>query len=237
MVMLASDYWHTDFAIGQDHSNLIVWLRRPGSDANGDPPFVIDGVLQPQRWTSVDVILHHGDFRVAVGGRNLLTERFPADSSRIWGPGQIALGDEVHGGGPWQGQIRVARVRTPGYAVDYVRPGALSIPNRYFYFPDRIEPFPPESSRGQLYLFLEVLSFIPVGFLIVWARRPPMRPIPATLLAAALAVVLAAGKFLFAARRELVADIVMQVVGALLGALLASRLAHAKRSTAWLRRI
>ncbi len=58
MMMLASDYGHTDFAIGQDHSNLMVWLRRPGSDANGAPPFVIDGLLQPQRWTSVDVILH-----------------------------------------------------------------------------------------------------------------------------------------------------------------------------------
>jgi hypothetical protein len=61
--------------------------------------------------------------------------------------------------------------------------------------------FPPGSGLGQLYLFLEVLSFIPVGFLIVWARRPPVRPIPATLLATALAVVLAAEKLLFAARR------------------------------------
>ena len=94
------------------------------------------------------------------------------------------------------------------------------------YFPDRIEPFPPGSSLGQLYLFFEVLSFIPVGFLLVWARRPPIRPIPATALAAALAVVLAAGKLLFADRREVVADVVMQVAGALLGALLAARLAR-----------
>lgn len=63
-----------------------------------------------------------------------------------------------------------------------------------------------------------------------------MRPIPATLLAAALAIVLAAGKLLFDARREVVADLAMQVVGALLGAVLAARLAHAKRSNAWLRR-
>src|SRR5262249_32695302 len=125
---------------------------------------------------------------------------------------------------------------TPGYAVDYIRPGTLSIPERYFYFPDRNEPFPPDSGLGQLYLFFEVLSFVPVGFLIVWARRPLVRPIPATLCAAALAVMLAAGKFLFAARREIVADIVMQVVGALLGVLLAWRLANAKRGTAWTRR-
>lgn len=236
MMMLASDYWHTDFAIGQDHSDLMVWLRRPGSDANGDPPFVIDGVLQPQRWTSVAVILRRGDLLIDVDGKTRVTEHIATDSPSVWSPGLLALGDEVHGGGPWQGSIRRAEVRTTSYAVDYVHPGALSIPKSYFYFPDRIEPFPPESGRAQLYLFLEVLSFVPVGFLIVWARRPPVRPIPATLLGVALAIVLGAGKLLFAERREVVADIVMQIVGALLGALLASRLVHAKRGTAWLRR-
>ena len=236
IMMLASDFWHTDLAIEQDHSDLLVWLRRPGSDANGDPPFVIEGVLQPQRWNSVNVILQRGDLRIDVDGRTRLTEHVATDSPSVWSSGQIALGDEVHGGGPWQGKIRLAEVRGPGYTVDYVGPGALSIPKRYFYFPDRIEPFPPGSGLGRLYLFLEVLSFIPVGFLVVWARRPPVRPIPAALLAAALAVVLAAGKLLFDDRREVVADVVMQVIGALLGALLASRLAHAKRSTAWLRR-
>ena len=108
MMMLASDSWDTDFAIGQDHSDLMVWLRRPGSDINGDPPFVLHGVLQPQRWNSVELILHRGDFRIDVGGRTRLTAHLPADSPRVWSPGQIALGDEVHGGGPWQGQIRLA---------------------------------------------------------------------------------------------------------------------------------
>ena len=126
-------------------------------------------------------------------------------------------------------------MRTPGYAVDYVRPGALSVPDRYFYFPDRIEPFPPPGGLGQLDLFLEVLSFIPVGFLLVWARRPPVRPIPATLLATALAIGLAAGKLLFAGHHVAAIDIVTQVVGALLAALLGWRLAHDKRIIAWLR--
>ena len=35
MMMLASDFWHTDFAIVQDHSDVLVWLRRPGSDIGG----------------------------------------------------------------------------------------------------------------------------------------------------------------------------------------------------------
>ena len=236
IMMLASDYFDTDFAIGQTHSDLLVWLRRPGSDANGDPAFVIDGALQPHRWNSVDVMLQGDDIRLDVDGRTRLTEHLAADSPRVWSQGQIALGDEVHGGGPWQGKIRLAEVRGPGYAVDYVRPGALSIPQRYFYVPDHIEPFPPTNLEQWLLALFDLLSFIPLGFLIAWARRPPVHPVSATLLAAALAVALAAGKFLFHGRHTSLANIVAQAAGAMLGALLASRLAHAKRSTTWLRR-
>ena len=108
----------------------------------------------------------------------------------VWGQGQIALGDEVHGGGPWQGKIRLAQVRTAGHVVDYVRPGALSIPKSYFYFPDHVLPFPPTGKQQWMDVLLDMVSFIPVGFLIVWARRPPVRPVLATVLAAVLAVVL-----------------------------------------------
>ena len=231
IMMLASDYWDTDFAIGQDHSDLVVWLRRPGSNANGDPPFVIRGVLQPQRWTSVDLRLLRGDLRINVGARTRLTEHLPADSLQAWGQGQIALGDEVHGGGPWQGQVRLAQVRTPGHAVDYVRPGALSIPASYLYLPDHIESFPPKDLKSWLTVFLHMLTFIPVGFLVVLARRPPVRPVLATLLAAALALALAAGKFLFYGRHAAMADIVAESAGGLLGAVLAWQLTHVNHGT------
>ena len=233
IMMLATDYWDTDFAITQDHSDLLVWLRRPGSDANGAPPFTIGGVFQPQRWTSVNVMLQHGDLRIEVDGRTWLSEHLPADSLRVWSGGQIALGDEVNGGGPWHGQVRVAQVRTPAHTVDYVRPGALSIPASYLYLPlsDHIEPFPPGGMQW-LTAFLDMLSFIPLGFLVVLARRPPpMRPVPATLLVVALVVALAAGKFLFHGRHTAVLNIVMEATGGVLGVLIAWRLAHARRSS------
>ena len=83
-----------------------------------------------------------------------------------------------------------------------------------------------------LLAFLDMLSFVPLGFLVVLARRPPMRPVPATVLAAALAVALAAGKFLFYARHTSLANLAMETVGGLLGALLASRLAHTEHRSA-----
>ena len=120
MMLLASNFWDTDFAIGQDHSNLRVWLRRPGSDSGGNPPFTIDGALQARRWTSVDVLVHSDSIRVQINGWTRLAAHIPADSPRVWTAGQIALGDEVHGGGPWQGTIRYAQVSTRGHVVDYI---------------------------------------------------------------------------------------------------------------------
>jgi hypothetical protein len=236
IMMLASDFWHTDFAIGQDGSDLLVWLRRPGSDANGDPPYAVARVLRRHGWNSMNVILHRDNLRIEVAGRTRLAEHLPADSTENWDAGRIVLGNEVHGGGPWLGRIRQAEVRTPGAAVDYVRPGALSLPASYLYLPDHIEPFPPQNLEQWLLAFLDLLSFIPVGFLIVWSRRPPLSPAVATLLGAVLALALGAGKFLFHARHTSVANLVMQVTGAWLGAWLASRLARTKRGTAWLSR-
>jgi len=92
--------------------------------------------------------------------------------------------------------------------------------------PDHIEPCPPPSRADWLTFPLKLLLFVPVGFLLVWARRPPIRPIPATVLAAGLAVLLAAGKFLVYGRHMAVADIVMQTAGGLVGALLAWRWAR-----------
>lgn len=221
IMMLASDFWHSDFAIGQDHADLLVWLRRPGSDANGDPAYTMGGVLAAPGWHSVELMLRGNDVQVSVDGKTRLTDHIRGNSPRTWSPGLIALGDEVHGGGAWQGEIRIARVSTPGQMIDYVHPGALAIPASYLYLPDHIEPFPPQNLEQWWLAGLDLLSFIPVGLLIVWVRRPPVRLGLVTVFAAALALVLAAGKFLFYARHTSLANVLMQVVGAMVGALLA----------------
>jgi uncharacterized membrane protein YeaQ/YmgE (transglycosylase-associated protein family) len=164
-----------------------------------------------------------------------LSEGLPTDSPRVWSRGWIALGDEVHGGGPWRGQVRRAEVTTAVHSVDYLRPGALSVPASYLYLPDHVEPFPPLGGVAWLTAFLDMLSFIPLGFMLVLARKPPMQPVLASLLAVALAVGLAAGKFVFDGRHTAVLNIVLEIVGGVLGALLAWRLVRARESTTGMR--
>jgi VanZ family protein len=225
IMMLADGYWHTDLAIGQDQELLLVWLRRPGSRGNGAPPLVLPGVFRPHRWVSVRLRLAGTTVDVEVDGARRLSATLPEGSLRRWEPVRLALGREIHRGGPWQGEVRRARVRTPGQDVDYLRPGALVIPERFLDVGDHVLPFPPPSRREWAVLLLHLVSFVPVGFLLVMARRAPLRVLPATLAAAGIALALAAGKFLFHGRHAAVADVVVELLGGLAGALLARWLA------------
>ena len=225
IMMLADDYWHADFVIGQDHDELLVWLRRTGSRGNGAPPFVVPGVWRPHRWVAVRLRVDGQELRIDVDGATRLTRPLPAGSLRRWSGAHLALAHAIHRGGPWQGEVRGAVVRTPGQAVDYLRPGALVIPERYLYVGEHVLPFPPPSKAEWATLVLHFASFVLVGFLLVLARRPPVRPLPATLAATGMAGALAAAKFLFHGRHTAVADVVVEVAGAVLGALLAHRAA------------
>ncbi|MBO0890684.1 MAG: hypothetical protein J2P14_07200 [Acidothermales bacterium] len=228
IMMLASDEWHTDFALGQDGSDLLLWLRRTGTNTDGDPPFVIANAFARGRWTEVRLTVRDGVFLVSVDGVTRLRERLRPGSLHTWRDAPMVLGDEVHGGRGWQGEIRRAVVRTDAGSVDYLRPGALEIPRRYYYLPDHVSPFPPATRLERLVLVLHLVSFVPVGFLLVGVRRRPGSARNAVLAAGAtalgIAVVLAAGKLFFQARHLAAADIVAQVSGALVGASVAVRI-------------
>lgn len=228
VMMLASNFWDTDFAIGQNRSTLLVWLRRPGSDENGDPPFAVGEVFKPGRWTRLNVALARNAIIVKVDGITRLAEPIAVDSPRVWTASEIVLGNEVHAGRSWRGEIRQAEVRTPDQTVDYLKPGALVIPKHFFYLPDHVLPFPPPSLAQWLIVLLHLLSFVPVGFVMAFVRRPLVRPAPVALGAALLALLLAAGTFLFHGRHTAVIYVVVDVIGALLGALLASRLTQSQ---------
>jgi VanZ family protein len=220
IMMLAQDFWHSSFAMGQDNENLVLWLKRPGSTDNGDPPFVTPEVFRPNHWSRVQVDITGTRLTVIVDGKVRLDESLPPGTLSSWHGGQIALGDEVHGGRGWGGEIRRAEMSTDGTTIDYVRPGALRLPSSYLYLPDHVAPFPPPTARDWLALGLHLLSFVVVGLLVVWARRPAVGVLYATVLAFGLAVLLAVGKFFFYGRHTTVGDLLAQSLGALLGAML-----------------
>lgn len=231
IMLLARDYWHSDFCLAQNGSSLLLWLRRGGSSVNGEPPIEVDDVFRRGRWTEVDLRIRDGRLTLEVDGDDRLDQEIGNGALGLWQGGRLALGGEVNGGGSWQGVVRTAQVRTAARTVDYATPGALLIPESFTHAPDRVMPFPPPSPTEWLVLLLHFVSFVPVGFLVVKTRRAGVSVPTATLIAAAVAVGLAAGKFLFA-RHTAVADIAVEVLGAFLGALVASHLSPRLRSQA-----
>jgi VanZ family protein len=223
IMMLAADYWHTDFALVQQGTDLELWFRRIGSTDNGDPAWAVPRVFHAGRWTDLQLAVDDDRLAVAVDGVVRLDERLPAGSLQRWGDGRVALGSEVNGGGSWQGRMRTARVETRTAAVDYVRPRAVDTPDRFVEIGDHVAPFPPPNLTEWLVELLHLISFIPVGFLLVLVLGPPPRLRAAITWAAGIALAMAAAKFLFP-RHTSVADLVVQVTGASLGAVLAARL-------------
>lgn len=220
IMMLAQDFWNTSFAMGQDDANLMLWLKRPGSTDNGDPPFTIPDVFRPGHWSRVQVEIVDARLRVIVDGKVRLDESLPPGTLSSWRGGRVVLGDEVHGGKGWDGEIRRAEVTTAGTTIDYVRPGALRLPSSYLYLPDHIAPFPPPTAGEWVALGFHLLSFIVVGLLLMWIRRPAVGVLSAVVVAFGIAVLLAVGKFFFYGRHTSAADVVVQVLGALFGAVL-----------------
>jgi hypothetical protein len=121
-IMLATNYWQTDFAIGQNRSDLLVWLRRLGSDGDGGPAFVVSDVFHARRWTRLRLRVEGANLRIDVDSTMRFLEPVPKGSLRQWGDARVALGGKPGGGGAWPGEIHKAEIRTGGHAVDYVRP-------------------------------------------------------------------------------------------------------------------
>lgn len=226
IMMRAGDERDTDFCLGQLGRDLLLWLRRTGSDGVGAPPFIFAGVFRPGHATDVRIALSENRVRVAVDGAVRLDTTLPPGSLRDWRGGPLALGDETHGGRGWQGTISRARITVDGRTTDYLRPGALELPRRFSYLPDRVSPFLPASTPERLALVLHLVSFVPVGFLLVWSRRRRAlwwrEALVAVAIAFGIAVLLAAGKPLFAYRHLALADIPVQLVGAAIGAFAAA---------------
>lgn len=225
LMMLADGRSHADFRLGQQGRNLLFWLRRTGSSADGSPPFVVGDTFRPGHATELVVAVGHDTVRVAVDGATELDTPLRPGSLRGWSSGLLMLGDELDGGRGWHGEISRATVTVGRHTVDYLRPGALQLPPRFPYRPDHMSSLLPTSDIQWFALVLHLGSFVPVGFLLVrGSRRSGSRSrqvLVAVGTALGIAVALAAGKLLFEYRHIAAADFGVQVAGAVIGAYLA----------------
>ncbi|HEY8340729.1 MAG TPA: hypothetical protein VIK95_12745 [Egibacteraceae bacterium] len=230
LLTVSRDYRHANLQIGQEGEDLVVRLRRPGADAGGDPWFAVDSVFDEAAWRRIEVDVAPGAITISVDGRQRLRAPLAADALAGWDTGmRLALGDEVVGQRGWSGTLRTAEVRVGATAVDYLAPGALEVPERWWLLPERLRE-PVDLDPLELAATIaHAVTFLALGLVLVRAReaRGARTSVARVAGAATLfAVVLLVVKVGVGGRHPAVHDVAVQGASAAVGAWWALRRAR-----------
>ena len=218
---LSQDYLSHNLVIGQDQSDLVVRLRRPGSQSDGQPAFVVGKVFEAGITRDVLVRIEPTNLHVEIDGRPVIDSTLPEGALKSWDDGyRLALGNEVVGLRPWNGKIERAVVRTPAYSDDLLAAGRLQKPKQWWQIPGRLRvPFAFSFPEDVLPTLLHLFAFTPIG--IAASRSPHARksyPLIMVLILI-LAVGIEASKVLIAGRHPTVINMIANFSGGLLGAI------------------
>jgi hypothetical protein len=222
---VSKDTRHTNLTVAQQGSDLVLRLRRSGSDVNGLLPLRVPGVFREPGWRHITVDIARGALRVNVDGAPLIRETLGPDPLRSWDRSfHLALGNELTLGRPWVGDVRRVRVRVEDELVDILEPGGLEIPAEWQYVPARLRaPLLWFGGAGRvLDVVLNLAAFLPLGWILAAFRRLPLVWVVAV--CTALSLSMEVGQIFFDERVPSLIDLAVNVVGGVLGAILATRM-------------
>lgn len=233
ILALSESPFRANLVVAQRGPDLVVRVRRPGSDPGGGPPFVVPEALGARRWVSIAVALEARTLRVAVDGREALAAPLPRGTLATWErSSRLALGDEPGGGRPWRGALRRASVEAGGRRHDLLAAGALERPEGSWLLPERLRK-PVRLGRSELVAgALHGLGFLAIGALLalhLGGRRVVARCLA---LCALLSLAGFALKLGIAGRHPHGLDVAVQTLGGATGALLALRVGARRRAAA-----
>lgn len=215
ILAIGADADDANLMVGQDHLDLVVAVRRPGSNDHGEPAFRVEDALIDAQPQDLRLVIDGASVTVVLDGVTVLSERIEGSESVLgaWDPAhRVAIGDEAEGGFGWIGGVFDATVDTetgelPLIASGAVRPGVGIVT----YEQPRV--FDRPSDWSPLVAGLRTLLFIPLGFVL--GRQLRWRSAAAA--AAAIVLVLAVGKLLVPGRHPSVAEVLFGMLGSAVG--------------------
>jgi hypothetical protein len=220
IVSFSIDPFERNITIGQENSDLIVRIRKSMSNLNGTPNFVIADVFGNSSWRTIEVRLSSDSFQVLVDGATRLSESLPTGYWLLWDDAYpLVFGNEASGDRVWQGYIRKAQVCAASECVNYVQPSMLQLPKRYWSGPtwrnvlDNQHYFATTPTD----VFINLLFFMPLGFLLARLAEPPVGLAKALIVATLISVSIEAVQFILAYRVTSLIDVIVNLVGSGLG--------------------
>jgi len=230
---VSSNRFRRNFTVGQWGTNLSVRIRTPYTRLNGTPSYAVKKVFADSDWHQIDVRVTPRDIEIRVDGDTSVVAEMPDRPLNNWDPDyRLALGNELSGDRPWLGDIRKANVRIGDRSFDYLATGALRFPERFTLKNSHTVKLIPFVDYQYKWVtvqdwMINLLGFVPFGWLVVMLRWPRPGAFLAIVLSAGVSITIEAGQLLiFADRFPSTEDIIMNTLGAALGALLAKRSMH-----------
>ncbi|MCP3916658.1 MAG: LamG domain-containing protein [bacterium] len=216
---LSPNPYERNLMIGQEGADLLVRVRRPGSDWNGEPPLVVPGVFANDEWHRCTLSIANGELLLAVDGVERTRTPFGERARRRWSSDyRVGLGDELTLDRPWEGELRRALVVVDGEEFDYTAPAAIDEPREVWLFPEASRFLLRPDPRGARTVFAHLLAFVAFGAAYALAARRGERSV---LRLACWATLLGLGKelakILVEGRHATLLHVPVEVLGALIG--------------------
>jgi len=227
---LSSDRSHRNLTIGQWGPNLSVRIRTPDTSDNGSPPYAVKNVFTDSNWHKIDIRITPRDIEANVDGHTSRIAEISDKALKDWDDNfRVGLGNELSGDYPWLGEIRKAVVRVGDQSVDYLVPEELLYPERFTiknYHAWKIIPFTdaPNISSALRDWTINLVGFVPFGWLVAKSRQPRQGISLAIVLSATVSFIIELGQLLiFNDRYPSTADVIMNMFGGSVGAWIATR--------------
>jgi len=227
---ISKDKYSRNLTFGQENSDLVIRVRRPSSNFNGTPPYVIPGVFENGGWHRVALKIRPSTIHIVVDDRTVVQEHFEAQTLKTWDPSfGVVFGNEVGGVRPWLGTIRKATVRFRGKEIDYVSSHILDIPRYYWRFEEattdnsivpRFQQFwaRPLNIRD---LIGNYLGFIPLGGVVFLLLSKRNSLAGAAIICALTSLFIESSQIFLVDRFPQLTDLFFNCLGGLSGAVIA----------------
>ena len=124
--VLGEDVFTADLTLGQQGDDLVVRVRRAGSDAVGEPAYVLGDFFAADAARTAEVRIEGRKVTIGVDGAVVVDDEVDAPVLEAWDGGHtLSVGDEPGGERGWVGELQELEVRSGATTTDLLAPGEL----------------------------------------------------------------------------------------------------------------
>lgn len=220
-----------NLTLGQEGADLILQLRRPGSNEDGGPAFRVAGLFADPGWHAIVLDIEGRRLRLVVDGILHEDVAFAEDPLSGWDRDlPVMFGNEASLDRPWVGEVRAAWLAIDGRAIDYLDPAMTETPVGW-WAARAIDPWDVRRVRhlaDDLDLYVNFLGFIPLGALLIALYGPKLSLARAIFYGTLLSLSIELSQVFLPTRSPSLMDLLLNGAGTGLGAHLA-QLARRRR--------